>query len=89
MPQIIGRQKCYKVSLRSSKSQIAGGGGPRVRLKQISNLISLTRNGRCCLIRRAIVGNEDLDRAVGLRQHALNRFPEISLAVVDGNNTAD
>ena len=89
MPQIIGSQKSYEVSLRSPKSQVAGGGGPRVRLKQILNLISITRDERCCSIRRAIVGNDDLDRAVGLRQYALNRFTEIRFAVVDGNNTAD
>src|SRR4029077_12672613 len=63
--------------------------GARVSLPHAPDVAAVAGEDIGRAVRRAVIDDDDLDRRMGLRQHAIQRLGEIPLAVEHRNHARD
>lgn len=91
--QIVGVETLNELAARYLKSGVAGRGhahGDRADVVYFVRMIGGER-AACLLrvIRRSVVNDDDFDRAIRLREHAVNGLGEQARAIANGNNRRD
>jgi len=89
LPQVVGVQKRQKLAMRSFDARIPCCTRSCVCLVVVVDRSAKFLNNGRGVIGRTVVNDNDVDRAIGLGQHAFDRLPHISLAVEDRDDDAD
>ena len=88
-PRVICVVESQVTAVRQADSMIASGAGACVGLKKIGDLRLIAKRHLSRAISGAIVNDNHLNRSISLRQHTLDRFRQVTFAILNRDNYAD
>jgi hypothetical protein len=89
VPQVIRIEKSNEVTGRDADAQVSRGRRSLIGLPDVADLIAKSSNDSGGAVRGSVIGDNNLQRSIGLSQNATQSVTEITLTVKDRNNTTN
>ena len=86
---VVGVHEREHRALRHLDGCVSGRAVARVLLVDVAHALAVASRDRGAAVARAVVDDDQFERAIGLREDAFDRLPEVGGAVVDADEDAD
>ena len=86
-PPVVSVEEPDELTPGDAEPEIARGSGPGIVLSHVPYPRAVGGHDRRRPVGRPVIGDQNLDRPVGLPENAVQRFGQKALSVVHGNDT--